>query len=143
MGIGLLLCLMSLCYRRRYYNTAGRTTYSTGGPTAVITNTSVPMQAVPVGGYGGSQPMQAIPVQYAQYPSPSQPAAYNPYGSTYAQTPVGGGQPINQQLAARSTAACLFGPIPARRRMTFNIRPSLVSMTVSERSRTVVKACIG
>ena len=96
-AIAIILCLLSLCYRRRYYqnNYAGRTYGSGAGVPATVT-TAVPMQAMAVGGYGSQQPMQAIPVQYAQYPaSPGQPA-YNPYGAaTYAQTPVGGGQPIN------------------------------------------------
>ena len=101
-AVGIALCLLSLCYRRRYYNYAGRTTYGTGVTTV---STGVPMQAVPVG-YGNQQPMQAIPVQYGQYPDNSQQQyggqpPYNPYGGnsysggTYAQTPMGGGQPID------------------------------------------------
>ena len=108
-AVAIVLCLLSLCYRRRYYNNnyAG-STYATGARTIT---TGVPMQAVPVGGYGNAQPMQAIPVQYGQYPQPDyggQPV-YNPYGTTYAQTPVGGGMPIEQSgpppaYAPQSTA---------------------------------------
>ena len=111
-GIGILLCVLSLCYRRRYYNYAGRTTYGTG-QTITMTSSAVPMQAVPVGGYySPQQPMQAIPIQYAQYPAPGQPA-YNPYGATYAQTPMGGGQPIGNHSPPAASQPPAYSTYPS------------------------------
>ena len=122
-GVGIILCLLSLCYRRRYYNYGGRTTYGTG-TTATIVNTGVPMQAQPVGGYGS--PMQAIPVQYAQqYPAGGSQPAYNPYGATYAQNPVGAGQPITDpSLPASQPPAYTAYPSAPANDITYPSKPS-------------------
>jgi len=89
-AVAIALCLLSLCYRRRYAQRYAGQTYNTG-----VVTTAIPMQAMPVG-YPQQQPMQAIPVQYAQYQPQQYGQPYGQYGApAYAQTPMGGGQPIH------------------------------------------------